>query len=192
MTLIKGTKSTTDCSLLILRDITKRKTIEDSLNQANRELERRINEIQILQNKLKEESIRDPLTRLYNRRYMEDALKREFAHATRDGYPVSIIMADIDHFKRVNDTYGHSAGDEILIQLSQLFVSNFRVEDIVCRFGGEEFLIVMPETSAETAFLRVDGLRRFLETTELKNIRRENHDHPLRRHSGLSGRRVKY
>ena len=168
MTLIKGTKTGTNCSLLMLRDITKRKTIEDSLNQANRELEKRINEIQILQNQLKEESIRDPLTRLYNRRYMEDALNREFAHATRDGYPVSIIMADIDHFKKVNDTYGHSAGDEVLIQLSQLFLSNFRVEDIVCRYGGEEFLIVMPETSAETAFLRIDGLRRQLENTDLK------------------------
>jgi len=167
MTLISGNKSGTNCSLLILRDITKRKNIEDSLNKANQELEKRIHEIQILQTQLKEESIRDPLTRLYNRRYMEDALQREFAHATRDGYPVSIIMADIDHFKKVNDTYGHSAGDEVLVQLSQLFMANFRMEDIVCRFGGEEFLIVMPETSAETAFLRIDALRRLLETTKL-------------------------
>lgn len=98
---------------------------------------------------------------------MEDALQREFAHATRDGYPVSIIMADIDHFKKVNDTYGHSAGDEVLVQLSQLFLTNFRMEDIVCRFGGEEFLIVMPETSAETAFIRIDALRQLMETTKL-------------------------
>jgi diguanylate cyclase (GGDEF)-like protein len=168
LTLISGYKTRTNCSLLILRDITKRKNIEDSLNKANQELEKRINEIQILQAQLKEESIRDPLTRLYNRRYMEDALQREFAHATRDGYPVSIIMADIDHFKKVNDTHGHSAGDEVLEQLSQLFMANFRAEDIVCRYGGEEFLIVMPETSAETAFMRIDGLRKVLETTPLK------------------------
>jgi diguanylate cyclase (GGDEF)-like protein len=168
MTLISGYKTGTNCSLLILRDITKRKNIEDSLNKANQELEKRINEIQILQTQLKEESIRDPLTRLYNRRYMEDALQREFAHATRDGYPVSIIMADIDHFKKVNDTHGHSAGDEVLEQLSQLFMANFRAEDIVCRYGGEEFLIVMPETSAETAFMRIDGIRKVLESIPLK------------------------
>jgi diguanylate cyclase (GGDEF)-like protein len=168
MTLISGNKPGANCSLLILRDITKRKNIEDSLNKANQELEKRITEIQILQNQLKEESIRDPLTRLYNRRYMEDALQREFAHATRDGYPVSIIMADIDHFKKVNDTYGHAAGDEVLEQLSRTFLANFRVEDIVCRYGGEEFLIVMPETTAETAFLRIDNLRQHLESTDLK------------------------
>ena len=168
MTLISGAKTDIACTLLILRDITKRKNIEDSLNKANQELEKRIAEIQILQNQLKEESIRDPLTRLYNRRYMEDALQREFAHATRDGYPVSIIMADIDHFKKVNDTYGHSTGDEVLAQLSQLFQANFRTEDIVCRFGGEEFLIVMPETTSETAFLRIDHIRQVLESTPLK------------------------
>lgn len=168
MTLISGNKPGANCSLLILRDITKRKNIEDSLNKANQELEKRISEIQILQNQLKEESIRDPLTRLYNRRYMEDALQREFAHATRDGYPVSIIMADIDHFKKVNDTYGHAAGDEVLEQLSHIFMANFRVEDIVCRYGGEEFLIVMPETTSETAFMRIDGLRQQLESCDLK------------------------
>jgi diguanylate cyclase (GGDEF)-like protein len=167
MTLISGNKPGVNCSLLILRDITKRKNIEDSLNKANQELEKRITEIQILQNQLKEESIRDPLTRLYNRRYMEDALQREFAHATRDGYPVSIIMADIDHFKKVNDTYGHAAGDEVLEQLSRTFMANFRMEDIVCRYGGEEFLIVMPETTAETAFLRIDNLRQQLESSDL-------------------------
>ena len=165
---IKGGRNGTTSSLLILRDITKRKTIEDSLNQANRELERRLEEIQKLQNQLREESIRDPLTNLYNRRYLEDSLQREFAHAHRDNYPVSIIMADIDHFKRVNDTYGHGVGDVVLQKLSGLLVSSFRIEDIVCRYGGEEFIIVMPGTTAETAFLRTENFRVAVEQTMME------------------------
>jgi diguanylate cyclase (GGDEF)-like protein len=167
-TLIKGHKAGTNCCLLLLRDITKRKTVEDSLNKANQELEKRINEIQVLQNQLREESIRDPLTRLYNRRYLEDTLQREFARATRDGYPVSIIMADIDHFKKVNDTYGHGVGDDVLKNLSQLFLANFRLEDIVCRYGGEEFLIVMPATTSETAYDRIEDVRSLLESTVME------------------------
>jgi diguanylate cyclase (GGDEF)-like protein len=164
-TIIKGIKAGTNCSLLILRDITKRKTVEDSLNRANQELERRIEEIQKLQHQLREESIRDPLTNLYNRRYLEDSLNREFARAHRDRYPISIIMADIDHFKRVNDTFGHGVGDYVLQQLSQLLISSFRLEDIVCRYGGEEFIIVMPATTAETAYIRTENLRRTLDET---------------------------
>lgn len=163
--IIQGGKTGTKCSLLILRDITRRKTIEDSLNKANQELEKRLEEIQKLQNQLREESIRDPLTNLYNRRYLEDSLRREFAHAARDHYPVSIIMADIDHFKKVNDTYGHTVGDVVLQKLSGLFISSFRVEDIVCRYGGEEFIVVMPGTTAETAFLRTENFRQVVEST---------------------------
>ncbi len=164
-TVIKGMKAGTNCSLLILRDITRRKTIEDSLNQANQELEKRIEEIQKLQNQLREESIRDPLTNLYNRRYLEDSLQREFARADRDQYPISIIMADIDHFKQVNDTFGHSVGDEVLQQLSEILHSSFRLEDIICRYGGEEFIIVMPATTSETAFIRTENFRTTLENT---------------------------
>lgn len=161
--IIQGSKAGTNCSLLILRDITRRKTIEDSLNKANQELEKRLEEIQKLQTQLKEESIRDPLTNLYNRRYLEDSLQREFAHAARDHYPVSIIMADIDHFKRVNDTYGHTVGDVVLQKLSGLLINSFRMEDIVCRYGGEEFIVVMPGTTAETAFLRTENFRQSVE-----------------------------
>jgi diguanylate cyclase (GGDEF)-like protein/PAS domain S-box-containing protein len=166
--IIKGIKAGTNCTLLILRDITKRKTIEDSLNQANQELEKRIEEIQILQHQLREESIRDPLTNLYNRRYLEDSLQREFARAHRDEYPISVIMADIDHFKRVNDTYGHSVGDEVLQQLSQILLTSFRLEDIICRYGGEEFIIVMPSTTVETAFIRTENFRDTLEKTTME------------------------
>ncbi|KPL73160.1 hypothetical protein ADM99_02640 [Leptolinea tardivitalis] len=166
-TLLTGSKADANCSLVILRDITKRKNMEDSLNQANQELEKRIEEIQKLQHQLKEESIRDPLTNLYNRRYLMDAMQREFARARRDQYPVSIILADIDHFKRVNDTYGHLVGDGVLQQLSRILVSSFRLEDIVCRYGGEEFIIVMPDTTIETALSRIDSTRVLVESTIL-------------------------
>jgi len=167
LTLVGGLRSGKHCSLLLLRDITRRKTIEDSLNKANRELERRLEEIQKLQNQLREESLRDPLTSLYNRRYLEDSLQREFAHAQREKYPVSIIMSDIDHFKRINDTYGHNVGDEVLQELSRMLVISFRTEDIICRYGGEEFIIVMPGTPAETALARAETFRQTLENSAL-------------------------
>lgn len=166
-TIIYGGKNSVNCSLLLFRDITKRKNIEDSLNKANRELEKRLEEIQILQAQLREESIRDPLTNLYNRRYLEDSLRREFAHAHREKYPVSIIMADIDHFKRVNDTHGHGVGDRVLQELSDRMIASFRTEDIVCRYGGEEFIIVMPGASALTAFQRTEDFRKSLEEKEI-------------------------
>ncbi len=166
-TLIQGGRTDSMCGLLILRDITKRKNIEDSLNQANRELEKRLEEIQKLQAQLREESIRDPLTNLYNRRYLEDSLQREFAHANREKYPISIIMADIDHFKRVNDTHGHTTGEEVLQQLSSMLVSSFRMEDIVCRFGGEEFIVVMPGTGVDTAFQRTENFRKLVENKDM-------------------------
>ncbi|OYD80295.1 diguanylate cyclase [Azospirillum brasilense] len=93
---------------------------------------------------LREQSIRDPLTGLFNRRYMEEALALEFARADRTGEPVGIIMADIDHFKRFNDTFGHDAGDALLRAVGQLFLKQFRHGDIACRYGGEELTVILP------------------------------------------------
>jgi diguanylate cyclase (GGDEF)-like protein len=93
---------------------------------------------------LREQSIRDPLTGLFNRRYMEETLALEFARAERTGDPVGIIMADIDHFKRFNDTFGHEAGDALLRAVGQLFLGQFRQGDIACRYGGEELTVVLP------------------------------------------------
>lgn len=105
------------------------------------------------------EKIQDPLTGLYNRRYMEIMLNHELQRAERAGYPVSLIMMDIDHFKKLNDTYGHPAGDEVLRQLATLMKSQVRKADIACRYGGEEFLIILPETSLEIAAERAETLR---------------------------------
>jgi diguanylate cyclase (GGDEF)-like protein len=105
------------------------------------------------------EKAQDPLTGLYNRRYMEIMLSHELQRADRAGYPVSIIMMDIDHFKKLNDTYGHPAGDQVLRSLAALMKSQVRRADVACRYGGEEFLIILPETSLEVAAERADTLR---------------------------------
>jgi len=101
----------------------------------------------------------DPLTDLYNRRYMEEALEREVRRAERSGRPMGVIMADVDHFKRYNDTLGHEAGDRLLVALADCLRAQVRAGDIVCRYGGEEFLIILPEASLELLTQRAEELR---------------------------------
>ena len=105
------------------------------------------------------QKIRDPLTSLYNRYYMDDALKHELERAKRVQYPVSLIMMDIDHFKKVNDTYGHLTGDQVLKSLGKLLLTQVRRVDIACRYGGEEFIIILPEVSIESALDRAEIIR---------------------------------
>ena len=111
-----------------------------------------------LREALREQSIRDPLTGLYNRRYMEEALKQQMSRVTRQLHPLGIIMIDIDHFKRFNDNYGHATGDALLRELAQLLQKRVRAEDIACRYGGEEFTLIMPDASLETAQQRAEEL----------------------------------
>lgn len=104
-------------------------------------------------------SIRDPLTGLYNRRYLEETIEREFSRAERNNYSVAILMLDIDHFKHFNDTYGHDAGDYVLKNVAQVFQSFTRAGDILCRFGGEEFLIFLFNTDYNAARSYAERLR---------------------------------
>ena len=112
-----------------------------------------------LREALREQSIRDPLTGLYNRRYMEEALKQQLSRVTRQLHPLGTIMLDIDHFKGINDTYGHAIGDALLREVGQLLKSHVRNEDIACRYGGEEFILIMPDASLEVAQQRAEYLR---------------------------------
>lgn len=108
---------------------------------------------------LREEAIRDPLTNLYNRRFLHDYLSRELVRAKREGIRVAVIMIDLDHFKRVNDTAGHSAGDEVLVQVAALLKRHIRGSDIACRFGGEEFTLVLPNATLQSARKRAEAIR---------------------------------
>lgn len=140
-------------------DNTDHHRIEEAARLANDHLLSQLGEVSRLQEALREQATRDPLTTLFNRRYMDETLEREIARAMRDGYPLTVMMLDIDHFKRLNDTYGHLAGDEMLKATGELFASFARLEDIVCRFGGEEFAIVLPKMPLETALLRAENWR---------------------------------
>lgn len=112
-----------------------------------------------LRETLRMESIRDPLTGLYNRRYMEESLAREARRAHRHHTAIGIIMLDIDFFKQVNDQYGHEVGDRVLQKLGLFFQQYTRGEDIACRYGGEEFLVILPEASLQTVVQRAEELR---------------------------------
>jgi diguanylate cyclase (GGDEF)-like protein/PAS domain S-box-containing protein len=112
-----------------------------------------------LQKNLEEQAIRDALTGLYNRRFLDETLSRELSRAERDKYSVSVVMLDLDHFKVFNDTYGHDVGDMMLKQLGKLLTSQVRAGDIACRYGGEEFVVVMPKASLSVARQRANDWR---------------------------------
>jgi diguanylate cyclase (GGDEF)-like protein/PAS domain S-box-containing protein len=121
-----------------------------------------------LRETLRDQSIRDPLTGLFNRRFMEESLEREMQRAIRKNHPVSILFIDLDHFKRFNDTFGHDAGDLVLRSIADQFRKVFRVDDVICRYGGEEFGIILPESSAENAAIRANALREEIKKLEIQ------------------------
>jgi len=120
-----------------------------------------------LREKLHIQSVRDALTGLYNRRYLDETLPREINRARRGKHPLGLLMLDIDHFKKFNDTYGHSAGDFVLKTISQIILSFIRESDVACRYGGEEFAIILPDTSIETAQKRAEALCEKISQNEL-------------------------
>ena len=141
-----------------------------ALTQANAELESLTRSLQqadrersLLLARLERQASEDPLTGLYNRRYVDAQLSREFARARRFGQPLSVALCDLDYFKRVNDTFSHALGDEVLRVTAQLFKAHFREVDTVARYGGEEFVLLLPQTSARVATLVCEGFRRALE-----------------------------
>jgi diguanylate cyclase (GGDEF)-like protein len=131
-----------------------RREAEDRLREANEALHSRMAEIEALQEHLREQSVRDPLTGVFNRRYLMESLDRELPRARRTGSPLVVAVLDVDHFKPVNDALGHEAGDQVLAQVAGVLVGNVRDEDVVCRYGGEEFVVVLPGTTVEVATQR--------------------------------------
>ena len=124
-----------------------------------------------LRETLRDQSIRDPLTGLFNRRFMQESLIRELDRARRRKQPLSLLFVDLDHFKRFNDTFGHDAGDFVLRKLADVVRGFFRSDDVVCRYGGEEFAFILPESSAEDSARRANDLR-----IKVKDLKLEYHD----------------
>lgn len=112
-----------------------------------------------LREKLRDQAIRDPLTAMYNRRYFEETAARELLRAGETGSPVGVIMIDVDHFKRFNDSHGHEAGDAVLQRVGLMLQTHTRVEDVVCRYGGEEFIMLLPGLASEAIAKRAEQFR---------------------------------
>lgn len=117
-----------------------------------------------LREKLRTQSLRDPLTGLYNRRYMEDALERYLSLAERTGAATSVVMIDLDNFKRLNDNYGHAKGDAVLRDVAGQFVGALRPSDVVARYGGEELMVILPNCGVEDAAAKAEMLRMRIES----------------------------
>jgi diguanylate cyclase (GGDEF)-like protein len=132
---------------------------EEELGQLARAFDDMAGALQQREQRLQEQAISDPLTGLYNRRYLNEFLQRELARSSRDNAPVAVILIDLDHFKRVNDSHGHEAGDIVLTAVGALLRDGVRGSDIACRYGGEEFALILPETGAEPAARRAEEIR---------------------------------
>ncbi len=132
--------------VIVAHDITERKQLENNLNQ--------------LTKKLLEQATRDPLTGVFNRRFLAETLDKEISKAARENTSISVVMMDVDYFKKFNDTYGHKCGDAVLQDLANFLTKNSRQGDIVCRYGGEEFAILMPSATKNDAFERAETWRR--------------------------------
>jgi diguanylate cyclase (GGDEF)-like protein len=111
--------------------------------------------------------VRDPLTGIYNRRYIDETLELELARALRSKIPISVIMLDIDHFKKFNDTFGHEAGDLVLKGVAEVLATSMRRGDVAGRFGGEEFLLIMPGADLDRAMSRANTMRETIGALEL-------------------------
>jgi len=132
--------------------------------------------LQELMDELKLLASTDPMTQLYNRRYFTNVTKHILGLAKRQEQPLSLIMADIDKFKNINDTYGHHIGDEVIVYLAKIMKKQQRESDIICRYGGEEFVILLPNTDLKNAKLIAENLRKTIETSsiELENNEKLN------------------
>ena len=143
----------------------KAKQYEENLEKLVNE---RTQELEIAKSKLVEMANKDPLTNLYNRRYFNDVADTLLSMAHRQQQEFSIFMLDIDRFKLINDTYGHNAGDVVLKKLSNLLTTSIRQSDVAIRFGGEEFVVLLPNTNIDGAVLIAKKLKEAIENIEIK------------------------
>ncbi|MDQ3265786.1 MAG: diguanylate cyclase [Myxococcota bacterium] len=142
-----------------IKSMLRLKTLHDALLDKNRELDRANQELESRRQELLQLSRTDPLTGLHNRRYFEERLELEFERSRRYRVPISCLMLDLDHFKRLNDTHGHASGDEMLRQVAKVAKSSLRSVDLLARFGGEELIALLPETGLDEARIVAERIR---------------------------------
>jgi diguanylate cyclase (GGDEF)-like protein/PAS domain S-box-containing protein len=135
--------------IAIKQDVTEQRRIQS-------ELARKVEEIESLNAQLREQAVRDPLTGLHNRRYLEQTMKRDISRARRTRESIVVAVIDVDHFKAVNDTHGHAVGDRVLMRLADVLLGHVRSSDLVCRVGGEEFVVVMSGANVAGALKRAE------------------------------------
>lgn len=153
--------------MLYVRDVTERHLAELKLAEALALSEERLETISRLHEQLREQALCDPLTGLYNRRYLEEFFARELARVQREKLPLALALIDLDHFKRLNDEYGHLVGDDVLKGVAQRLLDNLRSTDAVFRIGGEEFLLILPGADAQEAQARLQGIAELLAGSDL-------------------------
>ena len=161
--------------LVTWNEITDLANAEQLLVETNQQLQVQLTEIEALQAELKQQVIRDPLTNLYNRRFLMETLPTDIARARRKQYTICFLMYDIDGFKQLNDQYGHAEGDLVLMQLAQLCKTMSRDDDYIIRMGGEEFMIVMVDIAKDTAYSRAEDFRRAVEAYEFQGDKGSHH-----------------
>ena len=140
-------------------------SLQDQVERERRKTEKHMMDLQVLTRKLRSAALTDPLTGLPNRRYAMKRLAQAWESSTRTKHPFSVIMMDIDHFKKVNDNFGHDAGDAVLNGVAEILLQTSREEEDVCRIGGEEFVVICANTTAEEAGLAAERLRKAIEST---------------------------
>ncbi|OYT91513.1 MAG: GGDEF domain-containing protein [Burkholderiales bacterium PBB3] len=152
-------------------------TLATAFNQMSEELAQSHEALQLSNqtileqaSQLKEMSIRDALTDLYNRRHFDEQAQQLFEQSVRHGHPMTVVMGDIDFFKRINDTYSHATGDVVLKQIAEILRTHMRISDVVARYGGEEFVIILPETPLPQAAALCDKLRQVIEGFPWTNV----------------------
>ena len=145
--------------IAIKQDVTEQRRVQEALARAYEELGAQVKEIELLNTKLREQVIRDPLTNLFNRRYLDETILREMARVSRADLPLSVAALDIDRFKQVNDTHGHAAGDQVLQRMAEVLRAHVRASDLVCRSGGEEFVVLMPGATLPAALASAERWR---------------------------------
>lgn len=179
----RGQQYANDCSLMVIHQrneyedqiirlknaaevaVREKEKIYQELLQAHQRLDDKRTKLQVALNLLEKLATTDELTDLNNRRTFEETLSREIEHAKRSLMPVSLIIVDADHFKSINDTFGHPVGDRYLQQLAKILQSNVRKNDLVARYGGEEFVVVLPNTKAAGAVMIAEKLRKAVEVS---------------------------